>query len=241
MQLIKIPSALKKAALFVWIMPIAVAIQTMIYRDLPWWKLEWTYFEWSVPIATAVSFIFWILLVRGTPGSRHIVVLTSIFWISSSTALAFYRESVLLGLVSLALGIFTFFYADLLKSIFQLPYLNPGMNWYQSFPEPIPGLSADLKFGEEVKKGYVICRLSTDGGFIVSQKSGFSRKKSPSELTLHYKGQKITCPIQIISRMPENNDLESHGLGVQFKDQGNDFMKDLADFVELLRGEGHVS
>lgn len=241
MQLVKTPSVLRKSAFLVWIAPLVVALQTMLYRNLPWWKLEWSYFELSVPIATAVSFIFWVLLVRGTPGSRLIVVFTSVLWVIASTLLAFYRDSVLLGFVSLALGIFTFFYADLLKSVFQLPYLNSGMSWYQSLPEPIPGLSADLKFGDEIKKGYMMSRLSTDGGFVVSPKSGFGRKKSPSELTLHYKGRKITCPIQIISRMPENKSSESRGLGVQFKNQGNDFMKDLADFVELLRGEGHVS
>jgi len=240
MVLIKTPPPLLRSALIVWITPIVVALQTALFLDLPWWKLDWAFFERSVPIAAGITFFLWILLLRGTRGCRHLIVAAGVSWTVASGALAIYRDSAVLGLVALGLAVFWFFYSDLLASVFSLPYLNPGKRWYQSVPEPIPGLSCDLRFGEDVRKGFAISRLSLEGSFIVGTKAGFTKKKLPNEAILHFKGHKMACPISVISRMPENKGSDSLGIGVQFKNSDLDFTKELADFVELLRGEGHV-
>lgn len=240
MVLLKTPPPLRQSALIVWIAPLVVALQTALYLDLPWWKLDWSFFERTVPVATGITFVLWILLLRGTRGCRHIIVSLGAVWTAASAALAIYRDSAVLGLVALGLAVFWYFYADLLASVFQLPYLNPGKRWFQALPEPIPGLVCDLKFGEDVRKGYVVSRLSLEGSFIVAPKGGFTKKNLPNEAVLQFKGHRVICPIAVISRMPENKGSDSPGIGVQFKNSDQDFTKELADFVELLRGEGHV-
>src|SRR5690606_24975836 len=53
------------------------------------------------------------------------------------------QENVALGLYSIALGIISFGFIDRLWAAYHQPAIFPGMSWYQSQPESIPGLSAD--------------------------------------------------------------------------------------------------
>lgn len=242
MHLSKIPSPLKKSAAFLWLIPLLVVLQIAFFHKIPWWKVSWSYFERGLPIATLLTLVLWMLLLRGHRFLLWILSTLAILWVLVTAFFAWQTDSAVLSMSAVGLGIFWYFYIDHLQAVLSLPYLDPGLSWYQTLPESIPGLSADLLWGEVSQNGLQISKLSNEGAFVTSKSLRLGQKNLPSTLTLHYKGKKIICPTILISwvRRGRKADAEFQGIGLQFKNPDRDFIKELSDFVELLRGEGHV-
>ena len=116
--------------------------------------------------------------------------------------------------------------------VFGAPYLSPGIRWYQGLPEALPGVSCDL--GR-------VARISEEGFFVLGPFAEMTQKNLPTQATLEFKGRKLNCAVRPISAIKDDNPRSRYkGLGLQFKGNSKDFTKDIADFVERLRGEGHV-
>ncbi len=221
-----------------------VVLQVAFFHKIPWWKVSWSYFEETLPIAIVLTLGLWIGLIRAKRFMLVVLSAVALLWVLASAYLAWSTDSAILAMSAVGLGIFWYFYLDHLYAVLALPYLDPRFHWYQSLPEAIPGLTADLLWGEFAQSGLRISNLSAEGAFVTAKNIRIMEKNLPSTLTLHYKGKKITCPTLLISSVSRNGkrkaDAEYQGIGLQFKNPNRDLLKELSDFVELLRGEGHV-
>ncbi len=209
---------------------------SLISRRMPWWQWnplqEWL--QWLSLFLFLCFSVFTLLRAK-----RWAVFILGAFAAFITLALLYTslrQENVALGLFSIALGIAAFAYIERLWAAFQFPALAPGIRWFQSLPEPIPGLA--LQWGET--KGLRLSQLDLGGGFILGQFLKGSEKNLPSEVTLHYRGSKVTCGVNLVSALSSKINTSWAGIGVEFKNTDLDSKKDLADFIEVLRGEGHV-
>jgi hypothetical protein len=238
MRLWKTPERLRRIALFFYgVIPI-LFFASLLARRMPWWQWNPTK-EWPVwaGIALATTLIVFALL-RTKRWALILVMIMGGCITLFTLALAIRQENVALGLFSVTLGITAFAYADRLASAFQVPAILPGVRWYQSLPEPIPGISID--WGQQ--KGLRLSQLDLDGLFVLGTFPRGTEKNLPSEMLLHYRGSKMTCDVQILSALASPKiDSSWAGIGVEFKNNDRDTRKELSDFIEVLRGEGHVS
>jgi hypothetical protein len=236
MRLWKTPERLRRLAwlLFV-VLPLAFTAQ-LLARRMPWWKwnplLEWPKYAGVAGVLCVVAFG----ILRTKRWAFYFVAVGVVGFALFCLVYSVRQENVGLGLYSIALGILAVTYVDRLSAAYLFPAISPGMRWYQTLPEPIPGLSVD--WGE--KKGLRLSRLDLEGGFILGSIQKSDKKDLPSEITLHYRGSKISCRIEWIASLPSKIDSSWTGIGVEFRNKDRDAKKDLADFIEVLRGEGHV-
>jgi hypothetical protein len=244
MRLAKIPSPLKKSAAVLGLIPLLLVLEVAFFYKIPWWKVSWSYFEQTLPIAIVLTLLLSVGLLNGKRFMIGVLSVFAVFWVLASAYFAWSTDSAVLAMSAVGLGIFWYFYLEHLRTVLSLPFLDPGFHWYQSLPEAIPGLTADLRCGEFVQNGLRISNLSTEGAFVTARNIKWMEKNLPSTLTLHYKGKKVTCATLLISCVGRKGqrkaDAEYQGLGLQFKNTNRDLLKELSDFVELLRGEGHV-
>lgn len=237
MRLWKTPERLRRiSVLFLLSFPILL-LASLIVRRMPWWQWDPTR-EW-LPWVSLFIFICALLLalIRVQKWAIFVIALLGALLTTGFIYLSIRQENVGLGLFGLAFGILVYGYVDRLWSAFQFPALFPGIHWYQSIPEPIPGLAID--WGDH--RGLRLSQLNLEGGFILGNFKKGTEKNLPTEITLLYRGSKIACGITLISGLASKINSSWAGIGVEFKNTDLDSKKDLADFIEILRGEGHVS
>lgn len=204
---------------------------------MPWWQwdadLEWKY--WVSGLFGLIA--IYLGLLRTHRWALYFVAASSSLYTCFCLFSSIRQENVGLGLFSVFFGIAVFGYLDRLWSAYQTPAITPGMSWYQTLPETIPGLALD--WGD--LKGLRLSKLNLDGGFVVGSFQKGTEKDLPSEMTLLYRGSKTSCAVVLIAALRSKIDSSWAGIGVEFKKTDRDSRKDLADFIEVLRGEGHVS
>jgi hypothetical protein len=236
MRLWKTPDRLRRLAwLLFLLLPLAFFAQ-LLARRMPWWK--WSFqTEWpKFAVVFGALCVVALGIFRTKRWAFYVVAVGLAAFTLTCLAYSVRQENVGLGLYSIALGIAAIGYVDRLGAAYLFPAISPGMRWYQSLPEPIPGLSVD--WGE--RKGLRLSRLDLEGGFILGRIPKVDKKDLPNEITLHYRGSKISCRIEWIASLPSKIDSSWAGIGVEFRNKDRDAKKDLADFIEVLRGEGHV-
>jgi hypothetical protein len=237
MRLWKTPERLRRIALFLYLaLPLAF-LASLIARRMPWWRWE-PAVEW--PIWLTVFGGLTVLVFAVLRAQRWAIAATAIVGAGFTFAclfLSFRQENVGLGLFAVAFGIGAYAYVERLAAAFEMPAIRPGIRWFQSFPEPIPGLTLD--WGE--RKGLRLSKLDLEGGFIIGTFPRGAEKNLPTDVTFHYRGSKMGCDIRILSSLPSKIDSSWTGIGVEFKNTDRDTRKELSDFIEVLRGEGHVS
>lgn len=104
------------------------------------------------------------------------------------------------------------------------------LNWYQGLPQPIPGLKC-LFMGKDFR----VSRLDSQGAFIFRKGNADEIPQKVSEMIFGYRDKEICCqgkPVRILRR--------AYGIGLRFQEMSADMHKNLGDFIELLRSEGHV-
>ncbi|MBC7384617.1 MAG: hypothetical protein H7301_00460 [Cryobacterium sp.] len=237
MRLWKTPGRLRRiAATLLAVIPLTFAAY-LLARRMPWWRWDWER-EGRYWISGS---LFTLLLCAGL-FRRSVAALLLVSGFSAvfpflCLLYSVRHENVGLGLLSVALGLLAFGYLDRLWAAFDLPALSPGIRWYQGSPEPIPGLSLD--WGDY--KNLRVSKLDLESGFILGNFEIGSEKNLPSEITFYYRGSQIACGVRLVSALPSKIHSAWAGIGVEFKNTDRDSRKDLADFIEVLRGEGHVS
>lgn len=124
-------------------------------------------------------------------------------------------------------------------------FLDPRIYWFQSLPKPIPGLKCRVG-GSGDSEDLAVSRLDGDGAFVfvpysmqrnlhpfkTHLKSHQGRKKFPLEF--EFRGSRLSCfgnPVIHLNR--------GIGAGFQFLVSSADARKEIGEFVERLRGEGH--
>lgn len=191
--------------------------------------------QWVVVFGLTAILVF--ALLRVQKWAVGIISALSAFLTLDLIYLSIRQEDVGLGLFAVIFGITAYAYLNRLWSAFQFPALFPGMSWYQTTPEPIPGLSLD--WGD--MKGLRLSQLNLEGGFILGSFEKGCEGDLPVEITLLYRGSKIACGVTVISSLASKINSSWAGIGVEFKNTDLDSRKDLGDFIEVLRGEGHVT
>ncbi len=237
MRLWKTPERLRRIAILLFLSFPVLLFASLLVRRMPWWQWDPTR-EWLPWIITlGVTSALAVAITRAHKWAVAIVAVAAGVLTLDFLFLSLRQENVGLGLFAVAFGIAGYAYVDRVWAALQFPALSPGTRWYQSTPEPIPGLALD--WGD--RRGLRLSQLNLEGGFILGAFDRGTEKSLPGEITLLYRGSKIACGVTLISGLASKINSSWAGIGVEFKNTDLDSRKDLADFIEVLRGEGHVS
>ena len=237
MRLWRTPERLRRIALFLFGALPLVFLASLVARRMPWWS--WSFAdEWPIWLAVFVLLGILVVAILRTQRWAYLIVaaLATAFGISC-LFLSIRQENVALGLFAVAFGIVAYAYVDRLGSAFEMPAIRPGIRWFQSLPEPIPGVTVD--WGD--RKNLRLSKLDLEGAFVLGRFARGIEKNLPSEVTLHYRGTKMGSEVRVLTSLPSEIDSSWAGIGVEFKNTDRDTRKELSDFIEVLRGEGHVS
>ncbi len=237
MRLWRTPEKLRRTAALLFFAAPLIFFSSLIARRMPWWRWnpleEWPF--WAGLLIGIALLVFAVLRAK-----RWAYILTALLcgvYAVGCVFLSIRQENVGLALFSIAFGVVSYAFLARLGSDFDMPAIRPGIRWFQTLPEPIPGVTLD--WGDQ--KNLRLSKLDLDGGFILGQFSSGMEKSLPDEVTLHYRGSKTTCAVRILSALESKIDASWTGFGVEFKNTDRDTRKELSDFIEVLRGEGHVS
>ena len=236
MRLWRTPERLRRVALVLYLaLPLAL-FASLISRRMPWWRWE-PAAEWPIWLGTFIGLSILVVAILRTkrPAIWMIAVLGGAFTLGC-LFLSIRQENVGLGLFSVAFGIIAYAYFDRLASAFEMPAIRPGIRWFQSIPEPIPGVTVD--WGDQ--KNLRLSRLDLEGGFVLGTFPRGAEKNLPSDVMLHYRGSRMACEVRVLTALASKIDSTWAGIGVEFKNKDRDSRKELSDFIEVLRGEGHV-
>jgi hypothetical protein len=237
MRLWKTPERLRRTASLIFVALPLVFFSTLIARRMPWWRwnpLE----EWPIwaGLLVALSLLF-LAIVRVRRWAYVLTTLSCAIYAVSCVFISIRQENVGLALFSIGFGVVAYAFLARLGSDFDMPAIKPGIRWFQTLPEPIPGVTLD--WGD--RKNLRLSQLDLDGGFILGRFDAGFEKSLPHEVTLHYRGSKTSCAVRVLSALESKIDSSWTGFGVEFKNTDRDTRKELSDFIEVLRGEGHVS
>ncbi len=236
MRLWKTPERLRRISYYLLLLLPMAMVASLLARRMPWWKwnpsLEWRL--WG-PLFVGMIAV-WIGIRRTHRWALFVATLAFTGFVAYCLFISLRQENVALGLFSVFTGISAFAFLDRLFSAYHVPALAPGMAWFQSSPEPIPGLRLD--WGEH--KGLRMSRLDSEGGFVLGKFDQGAEKNLPTDILFHYRGTKMSCAVERVTGLPSKIDTSWIGIGVEFKNTDRDMRKELSDFIEVLRGEGHV-
>ncbi|HTL13210.1 MAG TPA: hypothetical protein VL588_12020, partial [Bdellovibrionota bacterium] len=139
-----------------------------------------------------------------------------------------------MGLLTLGLCAYWYVWITWARRELGAAYINPGLRWYVGRPKPLPGLVCRLDLSEG-KRDLQVARLDAEGVFIFGLPT---LKKPPAGLLgleLAYRGRQVSCQAEPVGYLPDRQ-----GMGLRFCENSADTRKELGDFVERLKGEGHV-
>lgn len=236
MRVIWVPPRLKlAAAMLVLCVPIA-AMETVIVARAPWWRLPYRTIEvWSVGVMVGcLPLMAWIL--RGRAWALPVTGAFATLWCFLSGWVAIRTRNSTLGFFVLFL---VFFWIVLLSWIrFELgqSFLDPKLRWFQALPKPIPWLECELQVGQATLPMRV-GRIDEEGLFVFSNLGQIPRLSRADRIALRltYRGREA-----VGGAVPVCELASGQGIGLRFEGMTADQRKNLGDFVEVLRGEGHV-
>lgn len=242
MQVISVPQGLKAAvAALALSMPLC-ALQVILMKQAPWWKLPYARIGMTCLPALILFAVLAAMLLRGRMSGFYLALASGVAWFASTASTAVRLHNVSLGFFSVFLGLFLLLFFTWLKSELGKSFFDPKLRWYEGLPRSIPGLSCEI-VGYEPREVYRVSRLDRDGAFLFRERAvegltGAARR-SENELVFSFRDREIQCsgvPIRFLSRSGAKC-----GVGFQFKKMSPDMQKALGDFVETLKGEGYVS
>ncbi len=224
------------AALLACALP--AAWQAVLMSGRPWWQISAI-----LPLSAAVVALFLVSpgvygLFRARRWTTRYLEVIAVFWVLLTGWAALRQHSTLLGFFALALAagwtaLLSWSRAEMGRS-----YWDPRMRWFQGLPEPLPGLECQFQVGEK-NDSWRVARLDEDGAFVFRDDSAPAAlpaaSDGPVECVFHFRGSSVRSPAltRVVLR-------DGRGAGLQFRDLDPDARKALGDFVEQLRGEGHV-
>lgn len=235
MKVISVPSRLRFATAAVLLSVPLVALETIIATRSPWWRLPYPAIRlWGlVAILFFVPFGFW--MSQGKRWAFRLTVGMGALWCGLTAWLSLRSRNPSLAFFGVLLGAYwTLMYAWLRHEM-QRSFFDPGLRWFQGLPRPIPSLECEIQ-GEAGGKVRV-SRIDQDGAFLFANAplAAFSAEGGERDLIFQFREARVSCrgvPVRTLD--------DRLGAGFQFLGMSPDARKDLSDFVENLRGEGHV-
>jgi hypothetical protein len=221
----------------------AIAIQTVIVTRAPWWKLPLHTMEiWAGALAVVMlPLSLW--LQGGRRWALTVGTGLAISWVAISAWLAIRAKQPSLGFFTLFLVVFFSGVLSWLDRELGRSFFDPQIRWFQQLPKPVPGLTCEIaRLGAKTAtpETYRVSRIDEEGAFLFRERiperhKGFTRK---DRLSLKFSFREYQ--IEALG-VPVRDLRGGWGVGVQFKGLKADTFKDIGDFVEVLRGEGHVA
>jgi hypothetical protein len=241
MKVISVPGRLRLASATLLLAVPAMAIQTVIVTHAHWWQLPLQAIEVWAGICAAFALPLWFWLQSGKRWALIAGGVLASAWILVSAWLAIRAKQPSLGFFTLFLvvffsGVLNWLYRELGRSFF-----DPQIRWFQQLPKPLPGLSCEVQrkgAKSAAWESYRVSRIDEEGAFLFCEQrtaKNFTRKDRLS-LKFSYRDRQVEA-----AGVPVRDLRGGWGVGVQFKGLKADDYKDIGDFVELLRGEGHVA
>lgn len=212
-----------------------IALEVIIATKSPLWRLPvravglWALVAFLV-FMPIILFLLkgydWALIVIAVLGAAWSVVTGIIAIKTSSTGLGFYTGFIVL----LWLG-----YHHWLSVEFSRSYFDPRMKWYEGRPRAIPGVLCEVS-NEKFSQLLEVSRLDRDGCFIFIRQGAapLPETKLQYELSFNYREKKVRArgiPVRLLEG--------GQGGGFLFEFSSPDQKKEMGDFIEVLRGEGH--
>ena len=239
MRVIAVPTRLRWALAFLACsIPLAFYETLSITGNLPWRSKSFLVLGWG--IGTALVFIgVAACIVRGFRWSPTLLTVWGATWVLTSTSYAVRMQNYSVAFFTLFLALYWFFARTWIRTEMRRSFFDPRMAWYHGLPRPIPGLECEIADATSLQVG----RLDEDGAFVFTPSEERARaleawlnsKAGQTGLRFRFMEKYVDCSGFAVTRLPGGA-----GAGVQFSGMTPDGRKDLSDFVEGLRGGGHV-
>jgi hypothetical protein len=232
MRVVSLPLKLKMAAIVLLLAIPFAGLETVLVAKAPWWHLPLHSIEiWCLATAMlVVPLISWILAGRGW--AVKVTGVAGIVWCVLSAWVSIRTRDTVLALFTVSLGLAWYLYFQWLKRETGRSYFDPRISWYQSLPKPLSGVVCKLASGDKAREVRV-SRIDHDGAFLFSERGGIAMKDVLA-LVFSFRGREIHCRANAVKLMDDGM-----GAGVRFVGMSPDERKELGDFLEMLRGEGH--
>jgi hypothetical protein len=243
MRVISVPGRLQLASAMLLLAIPAIAIQTVIVTRAPWWKLPVQTMEIWAGIFGAIALPLCLWLQGGRRWALSVGTVLAVAWIAISAWLAIRTRQPSLGFFTLFLVVFFSGVLSWLDRELGRSFFDPQIRWFQQLPKPLPGLSCELLRGGAkgaAWESFRVSRMDEEGVFLFREyKAGQARtftRKDRLSLKFSFRDRQVEA-----TGVPVRDLRGGWGVGVQFKGLKADSYKEIGDFVELLRGEGHVA
>ncbi len=240
MRVLSVPKGLRvSASLLMFCVPFAI-FQVILVTEAPSWKLPYRAIGVAGETAALLAAYLAYKLIRGRLGSIIFVAGAGALWGLASFwhSIAFGKPAH--GFFAILLMLYWGLLSMRLWKEWSRSYFDHKMKWYPGVPRPLPGVECVLNPGD---RGVPVhgARLEMDGAFLRNGQKGILglRDEREVEMMFSYKGRRISCrgaPVRSI----DASDGRDLAVGIQFRGMSADARKELGDFVEVLRGEGHV-
>jgi len=180
---------------------------------------------------------------RGRAWAFGLLGVVAIFWCLLSGIAAFRLTSPALGFFTASLIAFwalilSWVRFEMTKSFFELP-----MRWFQGHPQAVPGADCRISFvGSEMPEIRArISRIDEEGLCIHANGIFRLRAADEAEMILSYREREVRCQASAMTIAQEGRGGALKTIaGFRFRGMAPDARKELGDFVEYLRGEGHA-
>jgi hypothetical protein len=239
MRVILVPTRLRLAAALLFLCVPIAALETVLVTRAPWWRLPYhSIGVWSASVALiCVPLAAWIM--RGRKWAYWLLQLFFSTWILLNSWVALRMRFPALAFFTLFLGALFGALLAWLSHELRRSFFDPRMRWYEGSPQPLPGLSCRVAWGDR-ELDCRVSRLDREGAFVFRE----GAEKAPlaalrpdvrSELTFRFRGRAVRCtglPMRVLDG--------DRGAGFQFDGLGPDLRKQLGDFIESLKGEGYA-
>ena len=231
-----------------YLLPLITLLHAAFSVELEMWRLPLA--SWVRSFLSGVPFLLLMryLIVKDSFLAKPVWNLLSLGFAGAVFWRAFVAEKVMLAFFGLLWVAIAYIWAIRFHREKSRSYMSSGLKWYESQPVEIPHLSVEFNGGR-----YRVARLDQEGVFVFGGEmdsiAEFRTKTGPAEVTIRQEssGMSVNVLGEIAQEVhPRRGALNSeghrlYGLGVRFVDPSVDRRKVLGDFVEKLRGEGHVA
>ncbi len=233
MRVVSVPLSLRVATSMLALSVPLVALELIIHARQPWWNLPYTSLQgWGVGVGIVCALLaYWTLAMKRW--ALPLMASIAVIWCCVSLTLTIRSENIALGFFTLFISMFWIGVYFWLDRELDRSFLNSRKTWYQGLPEPIAGLLCDVPSAAQHLR---VSRIDQDGAFVFSKYADkIENLGQVTELVFNYRNRQIRCmgkPVSILDG--------EVGFGFQFQHVSVDAKKNLGDFIEVLRGEGHV-
>jgi hypothetical protein len=244
MRTLTVPPRLRAAAAGLLIAPLFAAVEVALATRAPWWKLPWPELgAWAGAVAAAILPFAWGVS-RGNRWARRSLAVLAGAWCALTFIAAFRVANPALGFFSLPLALYWIAELAWLRSEMGRSFFDPRMRWYQGAPRAIPGLRCQVAADDGRRADARVSRIDDQGAFLLAGPGeGLFRLRpgEEAEMIFVYRDRRVRCagaPVRAVEG--EGGQMLAAGFLFSPAAMTADARKELGDFVESLRGEGHA-